>query len=667
MRLPVLTAFALFCSILHASAQTPGPPTSLTVTVNADRSLTLQWTAPTTGGAPTGYLVQIGTASGASDLLNDQTGNITTYTTAQQFDAGATLYVRVRALNGSGISGPSNEVFFTIACSTPTQVPTAVTWRMLTATNVQITWVPPSPSPYTNFKIEVGTASGLSNVAVVFSGSNRRTYATVTLPGAGTFFARVRGTGGCSGIEGPASTEIQIQATGVASPPSTTIVVNEFNSFIELKNISTGAVSVGGWRIQTTTGFDQIGVLAATIRGGVTIPPGCTYLMVAAGDPTVLIPADEPLSTFVSEGVAIVRTDGFVVDSAGRRNSFDIADPNTPFIEGNPLRARRDTPSGTSFARAGDVDTNDNATDFVELTTAIPQNASGCGQTAPGPPSGLTATLLGSSINLSWTAPTTGSAPTGYIVQIGTTSGASDVLNQRIGNVTSYLTPALAARAYFVRVIAFNGAGASAASNEVTITVTTSPGPGTGAPTNLAVTVNGSTVTLTWSAPTTGSVPTQYVLEAGTSSGSSNAGVFTLAASPTAATFANVPNGTFYVRIRAVSAAGTSPPSNEVVVIVCATPCTAPPGAVTNLTFQVNGNNVLLSWTAPTSGASPTGYVIEAGTAPGLSNLGQFPTNSTVTFVIVSGVPPGTYFVRVRAAASGVLGPPSNEVVIVVP
>src|SRR5687767_15323479 len=112
MRLPVLTAFALFCSILHASAQTPGPPTSLTVTVNADRSLTLQWTAPTTGGAPTGYLVQIGTASGASDLLNDQTGNITTYTTAQQFDAGATLYVRVRALNGSGISGPSNEVFF---------------------------------------------------------------------------------------------------------------------------------------------------------------------------------------------------------------------------------------------------------------------------------------------------------------------------------------------------------------------------------------------------------------------------------------------------------------------------------------------------------------------------------------------------------------------------
>jgi hypothetical protein len=88
---------------------------------------------------------------------------------------------------------------------------------------------------------------------------------------------------------------------------------------------------------------------------------------------------------------------------------------------------------------------------------------------------------------------------------------------------------------------------------------------------------------------------------------------------------------------------------------------------VTNLAFQLSGNNVLLTWTAPATGDTPTTYIIEAGTATGLSDLGQFPTGSTSTFVIVSGVPPGTYFVRVRAAAGAVSGPVSNEVVIVVP
>jgi predicted phage tail protein len=665
VRLAILTTCAFLFSFLSAAAQSPGPPTSLTVTVNEGRTLTLQWTAPATGGPATGYIVQVGGAPGSSTLINEQIGNITTYTTEVNFAPGSTVYARVRALNGAGISVPSAEVVVTITCTAPAGQPFALTWRMLTATDVQITWVPPSPSPYTEYSVEVGSATGLSDVAVVSSGNVRPTFVTIALGSAGTFFARVRGMGGCSSIPGPASEEIRIQS-GAVSGPSTSIVVNEFGGFVELKNISAAPITISGWRIQTTTGFNQVGVLAASTRGGVVIGPGCTYLMVPTGD-SVLVPADEPLSAGAHDGVAIVRPDGLIIDSAGRRNS-SAQGPDTPFIEGNnPLGARSDGPSVASHARVADADTDQTSADFIPLTTATPQNLSGCGISPPDPPAGLRVSTVGSALNLSWTSPSSGSARSGFVVQIGKTSGASDVLNQRIDNVRSFQTATLPGGTYFVRVRALNGAGISTPSNEVTAAVglsPTLPGP----PRNLSASVSGNTVSLSWSAPATGGTALQYRLLAGTAPGSANAGEFSLASSLNAVAFPNVPNGIYYARLRAVNAAGTSEASNEVTIVVCSAGCpSSPPGAVTQLVFQVSGNNVLLTWTAPGSGDTPSGYVVEAGTATGLSNLGQFPTGSAGQFVIVSGVPPGTYFVRVRAAAGGVLGPVSNEVVIVVP
>jgi hypothetical protein len=188
-------------------------------------------------------------------------------------------------------------------------------------------------------------------------------------------------------------------------------------------------------------------------------------------------------------------------------------------------------------------------------------------------------------------------------------------------------------------------------------------------PSNLTATVSGNSVALAWIAPPTpsGGPVLLYRLEAGTAPGASNAGLFDLPPSMTLAVFSGVPNGTFHARIRAVNAAGVSLPSNEVTIVVCSVGCTVPPGAVTNLAAQVSGREVLLTWVAPSSGLAPDGHVVEAGTASGLANLGQFPTGSTATFVIVTNVPSGTYFVRVRATRGGALGPPSNEVVVIVP
>jgi hypothetical protein len=186
------------------------------------------------------------------------------------------------------------------------------------------------------------------------------------------------------------------------------------------------------------------------------------------------------------------------------------------------------------------------------------------------------------------------------------------------------------------------------------------PGP----PTALTATVNGSVVTLTWNAPTTGGLATSYVIEAGSSSGGSNLAVFDTGNDSTSFVAAGVPNGIYYVRVRARNAGGTSVPSNEVVVVVGTT--VNPPGPPTNLVVSVVNNTVNLSWTAPATGGTVTSYLLEAGDAPSASNLATFDTGNTATGFTAFAVPPGTYFVRVRARNAAGTSAASNEVVILV-
>jgi hypothetical protein len=87
------------------------------------------------------------------------------------------------------------------------------------------------------------------------------------------------------------------------------------------------------------------------------------------------------------------------------------------------------------------------------------------------------------------------------------------------------------------------------------------------APTGVVASSTGNTGRLTWAAPAPGETITNYIIEAGSTPGSNNQGTFVAPANRT--TFEREAGaGTYYVRMFARNACGTSPPSPEVTVVI---------------------------------------------------------------------------------------------------
>jgi hypothetical protein len=314
--------------------------------------------------------------------------------------------------------------------------------------------------------------------------------------------------------------------------------------------------------------------------------------------------------------------------------SFPIVSQNGRYVLGQA----RDPQVGNTFVRRAVVFDLGVGSDAVDSTT----------------PTNLQASVTGTTVALSWTAPSQGAA-TSYVIEAGSSTGASNLAVVETGTPVTSLTTLAPPGTYFVRVHARINGSLGGASNEVVLTV---PGGciNPAAPSGLTHSVTGASVTLTWQAA---SGATRYVLEAGASSGSSNlVNVDTGTASTTFSAIA--PPGTYYVRVRARNNCGTSDPSNETTVVVGGG-CPLPLGP-SNLTGSVSGQSVSLSWVA--AAGAITGYVLEAGSAPGLVNVAQIDIGPGTGLSAVA--PPGTYFVRVRARNGCGLGPASNEVTLTI-
>jgi subtilisin family serine protease len=283
----------------------------------------------------------------------------------------------------------------------------------------------------------------------------------------------------------------------------------------------------------------------------------------------------------------------------------------------------------------------------------------------PSAPTSLSATPLGLSIRLSWTAPAQngGSVITDYVAQFSTDSGAtwstfSDSVSTSTTTTVTGLTNGLT---YQLRVSAVNSVGTSAPSSVVIAVPWAASLPS--APLDLAIASYGlNQVGLSWTIPATngGDTITDYVIEYSSNSGSTWTTFTDLVTSLRSATVTDLVNGVSYIfRVSARNSAGTGDPS-----VVSAAVSPGLPTAPCCITEMLVGPQyVALRWGAPTfdGGSTVTNYVIEYTINDGVSwTTWSEPTgngiNRTITG-LTDGVP---HKFRISARNAIGTGPPSD-------
>jgi len=172
-------------------------------------------------------------------------------------------------------------------------------------------------------------------------------------------------------------------------------------------------------------------------------------------------------------------------------------------------------------------------------------------------------------VTITWVAPASGS-PTSYVVEASNAPGGpANLANFNTGNAaTTLVVPGVPAGTYYIRIRAVNSCGQSAPSAEEQLIVANSnPSACTSAPRGLASSVSGSTVTLTWNAPATGTA-SSYVVQAGSQAGGADLANFDTGSTAPTLVASGVGSGSYYLRVYGKNACGLSPASNEILMVV---------------------------------------------------------------------------------------------------
>lgn len=282
------------------------------------------------------------------------------------------------------------------------------------------------------------------------------------------------------------------------------------------------------------------------------------------------------------------------------------------------------------------------------------------GNGLPGAPGRPSAIVVGGQGHFAWVgADATGGDATVYHVEVGASPGTTAFAFDTAAPF--FDVGGVPGGRYYLRVRGSNEWGTGPVSAELALVVSPSGHTLPDAPQGLNASVAQSQATIAWTPPVSGG-SVAYRLEIGSWSGATDRGVVRVGGA-TSVGPVFVPSGVYFVRVRAENAAGVGPASNEVLLRVGA--LTAPPGPP-SLTGSASGPNVVLAWTASTTGDPALRYRVEAGVEPGAPLL-AYDTTSPVTGLTFPNVPPGQYYVRVRGINARGVGPASNEVRVVVP
>ena len=256
------------------------------------------------------------------------------------------------------------------------------------------------------------------------------------------------------------------------------------------------------------------------------------------------------------------------------------------------------------------------------------------------------------SITVTWTAPTASEAITGYELNWRSNTDADWTVEPAIaGTQTSYTITGLQPQnSYEVRVRPLFATTAGAWSESITVSTAALP-----APTLSEPTARSNSITVTWTLPTASEAITGYELNWRSSTDADWTVEPPIAGTQTSYTITGLqPQNSYEVRVRPLFAttAGAWSESITVSTTAPASAPTAPPPsnlpAISELT--ADANNITVSWTAPATGESITGYELQWR----LYFLSKWTTvtgiASTENSYTITGLQPGVYYyVRVRA------------------
>ncbi len=690
-------------------ATVPAAPTELTAAHDGQTTINLSWKAPTNrGGVPiTGYQIEV-SPNGTDTWTNvtpAHTGTGRTYSHTG-LTAGTTRHYRVYARNSKGLSAAaSNVANATTAAATAPGAPPNLLVFPTGFHDVRLTWGrPPSDSPITGYKVEWSTDGGTNwETLIGYDDLTRARYEFLSsrlTPGS-VFHFRVLARSAL-GDSAPSDAVSVTAASASGSGIATNVRVRQTSSnaaqiswdaptdlpsghqtfgyvvyksdddgdFWSLfaRNVTTTTytddqVSAGktyGYRVTTWTGpsenealqsqFSDAAFLTITIATA-TAPGAPTGLTATASDPTIInLSWTAPTNT---GGAAIT---GYRIEESptGVANTWINLVANTQSTT-------------TTYAHTG-LSANTTRHYRVRAINSVNSgapsnvaNATTAAATAPGAPTGLTATADGQTIiNLSWTAPTnTGGAPiTGYQIEVSPsgTSNWSDLVANT--TATTYAHTGLSAgetRHYRVRAINSVGPGAVSATRSATTDTPNATVPD--APTQLTATATGRTsINLSWTAPTNtgGAAITGYQIEV-SNTGTANTWTNLVAnTQSTTTTYAHTglsAGVTRHYRVRAINSVGPGAVS-ATSSATTDTPNATVPDAPSQLTATAAGRtSINLLWTAPSDngGATITGYQIEVSNAGAWSELA---TTRATTYTHTNLAAGTTQVYRVRAINS---------------
>ena len=260
--------------------------------------------------------------------------------------------------------------------------------------------------------------------------------------------------------------------------------------------------------------------------------------------------------------------------------------------------------------------------------------------TAPGVPTGLTATAGNTQVDLSWTAPsdTGGRTITDYKIEYRTSGGSWTVFNDGTSTSTSATVIGLTnGQAYQFRISATNNIGTGSASNVVSATPTvTVQATAPSTPTNLSATAGNGIVTLSWTAPDNGgSAITRYNIEQSTDGTTWTASTPATSTGTTVTVTGLTNDQNYHFRVSATNSIGTGSASNT----AQATPTvqsTQPVQDNTPPTIVITGSNpitISLGTTYNDAGATCTDNVDSSPTLTDTSTVDDSAAGSyTVTY-----------------------------------